>query len=95
MWASISNNSLNSVALLLKQCSFKVTGKVLYRLGWRFLFLKKIINMDKKIHFVFSPMKGQFKDEFVTAGGVPLSEVFPFTILTYWYNVSGLFLLDL
>ncbi|XP_018844774.1 uncharacterized protein YtfP isoform X6 [Juglans regia] len=44
LWASISNNSLNSVASLLKHCSFRVTGK------------------------------GQFKDEFVTAGGVPLSE---------------------
>ncbi|KAI3713188.1 hypothetical protein L1987_71761 [Smallanthus sonchifolius] len=45
LWASISNNSLMSVAALLKQCSFIVTGK------------------------------GQFKDEFVTAGGVPLSEI--------------------
>ncbi|XP_035551217.1 uncharacterized protein YtfP isoform X5 [Juglans regia] len=45
LWASISNNSLNSVASLLKHCSFRVTGK------------------------------GQFKDEFVTAGGVPLSEI--------------------
>ncbi|KAJ3674656.1 hypothetical protein LUZ60_005272 [Juncus effusus] len=44
-WATISNNNLNSIALLLKQCSFEVVGK------------------------------GQFKDEFVTAGGVPLSEV--------------------
>ncbi|XP_042976093.1 uncharacterized protein YtfP isoform X4 [Carya illinoinensis] len=45
LWASISNNSLNSVASLLKHCSFRVTGK------------------------------GQFKDEFVTAGGIPLSEI--------------------
>ncbi|KAA8530310.1 hypothetical protein F0562_005019 [Nyssa sinensis] len=45
LWASISNNSLLSVASLLKQCTFQVIGK------------------------------GQFKDEFVTAGGVPLSEV--------------------
>ncbi|KAM7508071.1 hypothetical protein LguiA_018524 [Lonicera macranthoides] len=45
LWASISNNSLISVASLLKQCSFRVKGK------------------------------GQFKDEFVTAGGVPLSEI--------------------
>ncbi|XP_010272207.1 PREDICTED: uncharacterized protein LOC104608047 [Nelumbo nucifera] len=45
LWASIPNNSLVSVASLLKQCSFRVVGK------------------------------GQFKDEFVTAGGVPLSEV--------------------
>ncbi|KAJ9564360.1 hypothetical protein OSB04_000326 [Centaurea solstitialis] len=45
LWASISNNSLMSVASLLKQCSFTVKGK------------------------------GQFKDEFVTAGGVPLSEI--------------------
>ncbi|XP_057947763.1 uncharacterized protein LOC131143465 isoform X2 [Malania oleifera] len=44
-WISVSNNSLISVACLLKQCSFSVSGK------------------------------GQFKDEFVTAGGVPLSEV--------------------
>ncbi|XP_059670270.1 uncharacterized protein LOC132315871 isoform X2 [Cornus florida] len=45
LWASVSNNSLMSVASLLKQCSFAVKGK------------------------------GQFKDEFVTAGGVPLSEI--------------------
>nr|GEV33812.1 hypothetical protein [Tanacetum cinerariifolium] len=45
LWASISNNSLMSIAALLKQCSFLVKGK------------------------------GQFKDEFVTAGGVPLSEI--------------------
>ncbi|CAI9109619.1 OLC1v1009469C1 [Oldenlandia corymbosa var. corymbosa] len=45
LWASVSSSSLASVASLLKQCSFKVTGK------------------------------GQFKDEFVTAGGVPLSEI--------------------
>ncbi|KAJ9683577.1 hypothetical protein PVL29_019240 [Vitis rotundifolia] len=45
LWASISNNSLYSVASLLKHCSFGVTGK------------------------------GIFKDEFVTAGGVPLAEI--------------------
>ncbi|KAL5808841.1 hypothetical protein ACOSQ3_029532 [Xanthoceras sorbifolium] len=45
LWASISNNSLISVAHLLKHCTFEVVGK------------------------------GQFKDEFVTAGGVPLSEI--------------------
>ncbi|XP_071694211.1 uncharacterized protein [Rutidosis leptorrhynchoides] len=45
LWASISNNSLMSIAAVLKQCSFIVKGK------------------------------GQFKDEFVTAGGVPLSEI--------------------
>ncbi|KAL5806636.1 hypothetical protein ACOSQ4_029369 [Xanthoceras sorbifolium] len=45
LWASISNNSLISVAHLLKHCTFEVIGK------------------------------GQFKDEFVTAGGVPLSEI--------------------
>ncbi|XP_039140955.1 LOW QUALITY PROTEIN: uncharacterized protein YtfP [Dioscorea cayenensis subsp. rotundata] len=45
LWASISNNTLNYIALLLKQFPFKVAGK------------------------------GQFKDEFVTAGGVPLSEI--------------------
>ncbi|CAN1755568.1 Uncharacterized protein YtfP [Linum perenne] len=45
LWASISNNSLNVVAYVLKNCTFEVVGK------------------------------GQFKDEFVTAGGVPLSEI--------------------
>ncbi|KAL4568442.1 hypothetical protein LXL04_024055 [Taraxacum kok-saghyz] len=45
LWASISNNALMSVAVVLKQCCFTVKGK------------------------------GQFKDEFVTAGGVPLSEI--------------------
>ncbi|XP_050223418.1 uncharacterized protein LOC126673353 [Mercurialis annua] len=45
LWASVSNNSIISVANLLKLCTFEVTGK------------------------------GQFKDEFVTAGGVPLSEI--------------------
>lgn len=45
VWASVPNNSLNTVALLLKQCSYKVSGK------------------------------GQFKDEFVTSGGVPLKEI--------------------
>ncbi|XVF69440.1 hypothetical protein PTKIN_Ptkin11bG0081800 [Pterospermum kingtungense] len=45
LWASISNNSLVSIAHLLKHCTFEVKGK------------------------------GQFKDEFVTAGGVPLSEI--------------------
>ncbi|KAL2898387.1 Uncharacterized protein RDABS01_040169, partial [Bienertia sinuspersici] len=44
-WASISKDQLFSIASLLKQCLFEVTGK------------------------------GQFKDEFVTAGGVPLSEI--------------------
>ncbi|CAK7338598.1 unnamed protein product [Dovyalis caffra] len=45
LWASISNNSIISIAYLLKHCSFEVMGK------------------------------SQFKDEFVTAGGVPLSEI--------------------
>ncbi|XP_017240363.1 uncharacterized protein LOC108213132 isoform X2 [Daucus carota subsp. sativus] len=45
LWASVSNNSIMSIASLLKQCPFKVKGK------------------------------GVFKDEFVTAGGVPLSEI--------------------
>ncbi|KAI4351583.1 hypothetical protein L6164_005930 [Bauhinia variegata] len=45
LWASISNNSLISIASLLKDFTFEVKGK------------------------------GQFKDEFVTAGGVPLSEI--------------------
>uniref|UniRef100_A0A0E0FEU6 FAD-dependent oxidoreductase 2 FAD binding domain-containing protein n=1 Tax=Oryza meridionalis TaxID=40149 RepID=A0A0E0FEU6_9ORYZ len=44
-WASIPNNSLNTIALRLKQWMFEVVAK------------------------------GQFKDEFVTAGGVPLSEI--------------------
>ncbi|KAK8926302.1 hypothetical protein KSP39_PZI018784 [Platanthera zijinensis] len=44
-WAAIANKKLNSLALLLKQCQFKVIGK------------------------------GQFKEEFVTAGGIPLSEI--------------------
>ncbi|KAE8021629.1 hypothetical protein FH972_007503 [Carpinus fangiana] len=51
LWASISNNSLISVASVLKNCTFTVTGK------------------------------GQFKDEFVTAGGVPLSEVRSLSLL--------------
>ncbi|VFQ96906.1 unnamed protein product [Cuscuta campestris] len=46
LWASISNNSLMSIAVTLKHWSFTVKGK------------------------------GQFKDEFVTAGGVPLSEIY-------------------
>ncbi|XVE59842.1 hypothetical protein DITRI_Ditri05aG0079300 [Diplodiscus trichospermus] len=46
LWASVSNNSLVSIAHLLKHCAFEVNGK------------------------------GQFKDEFVTAGGVPLSEIY-------------------
>ncbi|PHT55253.1 hypothetical protein CQW23_03739 [Capsicum baccatum] len=46
LWSSISNNLLNSVASLLKDCGFSVKGK------------------------------GQFKDEFVTAGGIPLSEIY-------------------
>eukprot|EP00257_Ricinus_communis_P004326 XP_002517453.2 uncharacterized protein LOC8276008 isoform X2 [Ricinus communis] len=45
LWASVSNNSIISVAHVLKHCAFGVTGK------------------------------GQFKDEFVTAGGVPLSQI--------------------
>ncbi|KAG5247623.1 hypothetical protein OIU78_000956 [Salix suchowensis] len=45
LWASISNNSIVSIAHLLKHCAFEVTGK------------------------------GQYKDEFVTAGGVPLTEI--------------------
>ncbi|RXH89500.1 hypothetical protein DVH24_031857 [Malus domestica] len=47
LWASISKNSLISLAHMLKNCNFYVTGK------------------------------SQYKDEFVTAGGVPLSEVSP------------------
>ncbi|XP_062106717.1 uncharacterized protein LOC133818044 isoform X4 [Humulus lupulus] len=45
LWSSIPNNTLTSVAFLLKNCDFGITGK------------------------------GQFKDEFVKAGGVPLSEI--------------------
>ncbi|KAG2710303.1 hypothetical protein I3760_04G019900 [Carya illinoinensis] len=59
LWASISNNSLNSVASLLKHCSFRVTGK------------------------------GQFKDEFVTAGGVLLSEVLNVDGITGGYNFQN------
>lgn len=44
-WATIPSRKLNSLALHLKQCQFKVIGK------------------------------GQFKEEFVTAGGIPLSEI--------------------
>lgn len=28
LWASVSNNNLKSFAALLKQCPFKITGKV-------------------------------------------------------------------
>ncbi|KAE8727648.1 hypothetical protein F3Y22_tig00005406pilonHSYRG00011 [Hibiscus syriacus] len=45
LWASVSNNSIVSIANLLKHCTFEVKGK------------------------------GQFKDGFVTAGGVPLSGI--------------------
>ncbi|KAK4272037.1 hypothetical protein QN277_020641 [Acacia crassicarpa] len=45
LWASMSNNSLISIASILKHCTFEVAGK------------------------------GQFKEEFVTAGGVSLSEI--------------------
>ncbi|KAK9925140.1 hypothetical protein M0R45_033477 [Rubus argutus] len=45
LWASISKDSLFSVAHMLKHCDFCVKGK------------------------------SQYKDEFVTAGGVPLSEI--------------------
>ncbi|XP_030481460.2 uncharacterized protein LOC115698517 isoform X3 [Cannabis sativa] len=45
LWSSIPNNTLASVASLLKNCDFRITGK------------------------------GQFKDEFVKAGGVLLSEI--------------------
>ncbi|KAF5457194.1 hypothetical protein F2P56_021312 [Juglans regia] len=38
LWASISNNSLNSVASLLKHCSFRVTGKI------------SLNTMESKIH---------------------------------------------
>nr|XP_024928933.2 uncharacterized protein YtfP isoform X3 [Ziziphus jujuba var. spinosa] len=56
LWASVSNNSLISIASLLKHCNFQVTGK------------------------------GQFKDEFVTAGGVPLSEVLNVDGVTGGFN---------
>ncbi|KAM5581476.1 hypothetical protein ABKV19_010614 [Rosa sericea] len=45
LWASISKDSLVSIAHMLKHCDFSVKGK------------------------------SQYKDEFVTAGGVPLSEI--------------------
>ncbi|KAL3675087.1 hypothetical protein R1sor_025035 [Riccia sorocarpa] len=44
-WARISSKALHQLALLLKRCSFSVSGK------------------------------GEFKEEFVTAGGVPLAEI--------------------
>ncbi|CAN1272319.1 Uncharacterized protein YtfP [Linum perenne] len=56
LWASISNNSLNAVAYVLKNCTFEVVGK------------------------------GQFKDEFVTAGGVPLSEVSNLILAQYYLS---------
>ncbi|CAN1755571.1 Uncharacterized protein YtfP [Linum perenne] len=56
LWASISNNSLNVVAYVLKNCTFEVVGK------------------------------GQFKDEFVTAGGVPLSEVSNLILAQYYLS---------
>lgn len=37
LWASVSNNSLISVASLLKHCTFKVTGKVGFN-AWTFQF---------------------------------------------------------
>ncbi|KAL7588367.1 hypothetical protein Lser_V15G36212 [Lactuca serriola] len=56
LWASISNNSLMSIATLLKQCSFLVKGK----------------------------------DEFVTAGGVPLSEAwFKHILLLALWSLVG------
>ncbi|CAM6083731.1 unnamed protein product [Calypogeia fissa] len=44
-WARLSTQSLYNLAVLIKRCSFEISGK------------------------------GEFKDEFVTAGGVPLVEV--------------------
>ncbi|KAL5980597.1 hypothetical protein ACLOJK_028505 [Asimina triloba] len=55
-----TRTSLNSVASLLKQCSFRVTGK------------------------------GQYKDEFVTAGGVPLSEVLNVDGVTGGFNFQAI-----
>ncbi|CAI0453661.1 unnamed protein product [Linum tenue] len=59
LWASVSNNSINSVAYLLKHCTFEVVGK------------------------------GQYKDEFVTAGGVPLSEVLNVDGVTGGFNFQN------
>ncbi|RVX08701.1 Uncharacterized protein YtfP [Vitis vinifera] len=59
LWASISNNSLYSVASLLKHCSFGVTGK------------------------------GIFKDEFVTAVVVPLSESGFLALIKISLNTMG------
>ncbi|KAJ4828402.1 hypothetical protein Tsubulata_027354 [Turnera subulata] len=59
LWASVPNNSLISIAHLLKNCTFVVKGK------------------------------GQFKDEFVTAGGVPLSEVLNVDGVTGGFNFQN------
>ncbi|KAH9676295.1 hypothetical protein KPL70_019108 [Citrus sinensis] len=59
LWASVSNNSLISIARLLKHCTLEVAGK------------------------------GQFKDEFVTAGGVPLSEVLNVDGVTGGFNFQN------
>ncbi|KAH8510970.1 hypothetical protein H0E87_008489 [Populus deltoides] len=59
LWASISNNSIVSIAHLLKHCAFEITGK------------------------------GQYKDEFVTAGGVPLSEVLNVDGVTGGFNFQN------
>nr|KAJ0201716.1 hypothetical protein LSAT_V11C600327290 [Lactuca sativa] len=69
LWASISNNSLMSIATLLKQCSFLVKRKV------------------------FELIYGQFKDEFVTARGVPLSEVPLFLFLLKIFPFAFIFLI--
>ncbi|KAG7016151.1 ytfP [Cucurbita argyrosperma subsp. argyrosperma] len=72
LWASISNKSLASISSLLKQCIFKVLGKV-HVLAFP---CSKMVYSSSFTDFISSLfMKGQFKDEFVTAGGVQLSEV--------------------
>ncbi|OAE27141.1 hypothetical protein AXG93_4666s1120 [Marchantia polymorpha subsp. ruderalis] len=60
-WARVSTKVLHELALLLKRCPFSVSGKV-YRKMTK-IFVGGII------------LQGEFKDEFVTAGGVPLAEV--------------------
>lgn len=63
---------------MLKNCNFYVTGKVGFcdpTLHPQFLSLKT--NLLLKGYMLLFMVKSQYKDEFVTAGGVPLSEVSP------------------
>lgn len=52
LWASISNNSLMSVASLLKQCSFKVKGKVsccTSRCWIKSMFIQIFVNLENNL----------------------------------------------